>query len=185
VAVPQNSDKAFTVTPDKYFDVTGVLLNGATELLTGPDKATYTITNVTANGSIAASFTEWTPTFITGKVALSDGTGVAGIAITAAGGREPYKVLSSDGSVDPLGTFSIRVKPGVEYTVTAMKPGWSITPASFTAGPGDLVNKNFVVSFVGPQKLIDLRVDPAFVDGPLTTWPNLGTLGGAFVVDGG
>ena len=186
VTVPQNSDKTFTVTPEKYFDVTSVLLDGATEVVTSPNAASYTLANVTANGSLAASFTEWSPTFITGKVALSTGTGVAGIAVTAAGGREPYKALSSDGSVDPLGTFSIRINPGVTYTVTATKPGWTITPASFTAGIGDLVNKNFVATYVGPKQLVHLTVSPGFTDdAPLTSWPNEGTLGGQFVADGG
>lgn len=185
VTVPQNSDKTFTVTPGKYFDVTSVLLDDATEVVTSPNAASYTLANVTANGTIAASFTEWSPTFITGKVALGNGTGVAGIAVTAAGGREPYKVLTSDGSVDPLGTFSIRINPGVTYTLTAAKPGWTITPASFTAGVGDLVNKDFVATFVGAQRLVHLTVSSDFTDdAPLTSWPNQGTLGGQFVADG-
>jgi hypothetical protein len=181
VTVPQNSDKTFTVTPEKYFDVTSVLVNGTTEVLTGPNAATYTLANVTADGSIAASFTEWALTEITGKVALGDGTGVAGILVTVSGGREPYTALTSE-----TGTYSIRVKPGVTYTVSASKTGWGITPASLTAGPGDLTDKNLVAQFVGTQRLVHVVASPDLTnDAPLTSWPNLGTLGGTFIADGG
>lgn len=186
VSVPEGAGRTFTVTPDKYFAVTSVLLDEINEVLTSPNKATYTIANVSANGSIAASFTEWTPTFITGKVATSDGTGVAGLIVTANGGREPYTAVSSDGTESPLGTFSIRVQPGVEYTLTCVKPGWEISPASYTVTSDSLTDKNFTATFKGPQRLIHLVVEPEFSnDAPLTRWPNRGTLGGQFIADGG
>ena len=159
IPVPQNADQPFTITPDKYFDVTSVDTD-AGSVLAGPDAQTYTFTNVLADHSIAAGFTEWVLTNITGKVTLPDGiTGVAGALVTASGGREPYTATTS---VD--GTYSIRVKPGVTYTVTAFKRGYTMAPASLSAGPGDLTDKDFTATYVGAQKLIDLKADG------LTVW---------------
>lgn len=181
VAVPQNTDATFTVTPDTYFDVTSVRINGATEVVSSPDAKSYTLPNVTANGSIEASFTEWPLTEITGKVALGDGTGVAGMLVTVSGGRQPYTALT-----DETGSYSIRVKPGVTYTVSVKKTGWAITPASLSAGTGDLANKNFAAQFVGAQRLVHVVASPDLTnDAPLTSWPNQGTLGGTFIADGG
>jgi hypothetical protein len=181
VEVAVGADLPITVTPDKYFDVTSVLVDGSTELVSSPNAQTYTLNDVTANGSIAASFTEWALTEITGKVALGDGTGVADILVTVSGGREPYTALTN-----VTGTYSIRVKPGVTYTVSANKKGWGITPASLTAGPGSLTSKNFVAQFVGNQRLVHLVASPDLTnDALLTSWPNQGTLGGTFIADGG
>ena len=95
VAVPKGTDQPFVITPDKYFDVTGIMLDTGAVTVTSPDAQTYTMTGVAADGSIAASFTEWTGTYITGKVTLADATAVGGVLITASGGREPYTDITT------------------------------------------------------------------------------------------
>ncbi len=145
VAVPKGSDQPFIITPDKYFDVTGIMVNSAAIPVTSPDAQTYTMANVAADDSIAASFTEWTETSISGVVTLADTTAVGGVLITASGGREPFTATTS--AVD--GTYSIRVKPGVTYTLTATtlpaRKTVDTAPEPFTAGVAFNSDKNFTL----------------------------------------
>ena len=145
VAVPINTDQPFIITPDTYFDVTGIVLDTGAVTVTSPDAQTYTMPGVAADGSIAASFTEWAETYITGKVTLADMTAVGGVLITASGGREPLTATTS--TVD--GTYSIRVKPGVTYTLTAtVLPARKMVdtaPAPFTAVVTSNPDKNFTL----------------------------------------
>jgi hypothetical protein len=161
VSVYEGDSQTFTVTPDKYFDVTSVLVNGATEVLTGPDAATYTLANVTADGSIAAGFTEWTLTYITGKATTDGTTGIGGVVVTASGGREPYTATTAED-----GTYSLRVRPDESYSVTGYRVGYIGAPESLSAGPADLTGKNFVMTVNPP------RLQPMFVDRGTGGWRN-------------
>lgn len=182
VSVPQNASQAIAITPNMYFDVTSVIVDAATsntEVVSGTDAQTYTFSNVTESHTIDASFTEWVDTRVTGTV-TADGSPLGNVLITATGHRGPFTTTTSN--VD--GTYSLRVRPGDIYTVAATLRGYSVS-GSLTAGPGNLTGKDFTATYVGNEKLIDLKVDPAFVDDvTLTSWPNTGTLGGYFVADG-
>ncbi|MCX6878230.1 MAG: hypothetical protein NTW21_31125 [Verrucomicrobia bacterium] len=158
VAVPKGTDQPFIITPDKYFDVTGIMLDTGAVTVTSPDAQTYTMAGVAADGSIAASFTEWTETTISGKVSLADTTAVGGVLITASGGREPYADTTSAAD----GTYSIRVKPGETYTLTAtVLPARTMVdtaPAPFTA----VVAANPDQDFTLKDKPVTLLVNYTF-----------------------
>jgi hypothetical protein len=145
VAVPKGTDQPFIITPDPYFDVTGIMLDSGAVTVTSPDAQTYTMPGVAADGSIEASFTEWTETYVSGKVTLADMTAVGGVLITASGGREPYTATTS---VED-GTYSIRVKPGVTYTLSATSlPARTMVdtaPAPFTAVVTSNPDKDFTL----------------------------------------
>ncbi|MCX6879087.1 MAG: carboxypeptidase-like regulatory domain-containing protein, partial [Verrucomicrobia bacterium] len=160
VAVPQNANQAFTITPAPYFDVASVLAN-ATEVVAGPNAQTYTMTNVTADGSIAASFTEWALTEVAGKVTSDGTTGVEGVLITATGTRGPFTTTTLFD-----GTFVLRVKPDETYTLTAYQAGFIASPASLTAGSGDLTGKDFTLEVNPPH------TQPMFVNRGTGGWRN-------------
>lgn len=179
VLIPECYDKSFTITPGKYFDVASVLVDdgtGATEKVAGPNAQTYTFLNVTNNGTIDATFTEWTETYITGTVTTDGTTGVPGVLITATGGREPYTTTTSD----PDGTYSFRVKPGVNYTLKAKKSQYSMAPSSQDVLAGGTAN--FTATFVGVQAIVVLDAKSlADADGTrVLSWANTGSLGGVF-----
>ncbi|MCX6878990.1 MAG: carboxypeptidase-like regulatory domain-containing protein [Verrucomicrobia bacterium] len=167
VAVPQNADQAFTITPAPYFDVASVILETATapiEVVAGPNAQTYTFLNVTADHTIDASFTAWVDTEITGKVTLADMdmTPVGGVVVTATGPRGPFTGTTADSD----GTYMIRVRPDETYTLTAYKAGFIASPASLTAGTGDLTGKDFTLEVNPPH------TQPMFVNRGTGGWRN-------------
>ncbi|MCF7676258.1 MAG: hypothetical protein K9M97_12995, partial [Akkermansiaceae bacterium] len=167
----------FTITPDLYYDVASVL----TSTVVGDQKVgfatqTYNMVNVTAADTIAASFIAWDPTYITGTVTVG-AIPLPGVQITATGPRGPFVTTTSD----PDGTYSIQVRPGETYAVTAKKSQYSLAPASQDVLAG--ATADLTATFVGLQPLIDLSVD-TLSEGTLISWANDGTLTGQFVADG-
>ncbi len=161
---------SFTVTPNQYYDVSSVLTSTVGEVLAGPTSQTYPMVNVAPADTITASFSEWTPTEITGTI--TDGTtGLAGVTVTATGNRGPFTAKTGAG-----GTYSIRVRPGDPYTVTAIRASYTMDVASLLAGPGaGLTGKNFTATYVQlpPQGMFpDVAFSGAYGTGD--TW-NLGT----------
>jgi hypothetical protein len=160
VTLYEGDSQAYTITPNQYFDVTSVLVNGATEVSSGPSAQTYTLSNVTSSSTIDVVFSGWALTEISGVVTL-DGAGLEGVAVTANGPRGPF--IATTGSD---GTYLIQVRPGDAYTLTAHKSGYIATPDSLTAGPGDLTGKDFTVVLNPPHP------QPMFVSRGTGNWRN-------------
>ncbi|MCX6880418.1 MAG: carboxypeptidase-like regulatory domain-containing protein [Verrucomicrobia bacterium] len=163
VTLYEGDSQAFTITPDSFFDVFSVILDAATapaDVTAGPAAQTYTVASVAVNHTIDATFVEWVSSEIAGTV-TSGGSPLEGVQITVAGNRGPFTATTG---LD--GKYAIRVRPDDTYTVTAAKVGFIASPASLTAGTGDLTGKDFTLA-VNPPHL-----QPMFVNRGTGGWRN-------------
>ena len=58
IKVDHGTDKTFTITPSVGYVIASIMVDGNSEAVTTPTEQTYTFTNVTANHSISATFSQ-------------------------------------------------------------------------------------------------------------------------------
>ncbi len=168
VAVPQNTNQTFTITTNYGSILNDVLVDNVSQGAV----SSYTFSDVTADHTIAASWTSL-PTF-SGTVSGSSGP------IYSA------RVALSDGSsvhTNAAGQYSIIAPADGAYTLTASKGGFvtsAALPATMTGGVS-LTGLNFTLaSSSGLDPLVVLDASTLTEGTDLAAWPNTGTLGGTF-----
>jgi hypothetical protein len=95
VTVAQGGNQTFSITPSAGFTIAGVTVDGAAKGAI----ATYTFSNVTANHTIAASFSQTPPATFTITATAGAGGAIApsGLVKVAQGGNQAFSITPSAG----------------------------------------------------------------------------------------
>ena len=180
VEVLPGTDQTFTISPDPGFLIDDVLVDGATA---GP-VAQYTFTNVTANHTIHASFSEGNLTLTITATSGPNGTiNPSGTVIVEPGSSKTFEMVADSGfRVGNVIVDGTPVGPAVNYTFSGVITNHTIhaefLPAeaqtfliSATAGPDGTIspsglievssgaNQTFIISPASGFSVADVRVD--------------------------
>ena len=118
----------YTVTPSK----SGYVFNPASRSVTGPRQPLNTTPDVTGQ-----NFTGTDQSTISGRVTDSGGGPIAGVTVSAGGGRTA--------TTDNSGNYTIVDLPAGSYTLTASKTDYTFTPSSRAVTvPPNATGQNFV-----------------------------------------
>ena len=118
----------YTVTPSK----SGYVFNPASRSVTGPRQPLNTTPDVTGQ-----NFTGTDQSTISGRVTDSGGGPIAGVTVSAGGGRTS--------TTDNSGNYTIGDLPAGSYTLTAIKTDYTFTPSSRAVTvPPNATGQNFV-----------------------------------------
>lgn len=176
VEVPQGADQSFTITPAYGNLLDEIVVDGVSE---GP-LTSYTFTNVTANRSIVANFIPL-PTISGVVTASATSTPIFSAQVsmsTNPDGSAPLEVALTDS----LGVYQLAPpdETGTYYLI-ARKGGYVSSSVLTVVMTGvSAPNKNFALAnstTLDPLVSLDAA---ALSPGLLTTWLNVGTLGGTF-----
>jgi len=143
VVVARGSSRTFTITANSGYQIAGVTVNGSSVGAVG----TYTFTNVTANATIAATFSAVTPTqhTITATAGAGGAISPSGAVVVARGSSRTFTITANSGyriagvtvngsSVGAVGTYTFtNVTANATIAATFAATGADTTPPTAPA----------------------------------------------------
>ncbi|MCX6875819.1 MAG: hypothetical protein NTW21_18720 [Verrucomicrobia bacterium] len=150
------ASQTFTITPDRYYQVTSVLANGA-EVVAGPGTQTYTMVNVADTDMIVASFEALTTHTITASAGTGGSISPAGTVVVVEGADQTFTIAASYGySLAEVVVDTVSQGPMASYTFPNVTTHHTIS-ASFT----DLGGAKLPIGAVAYWHFDNALTDPA------------------------
>ena len=170
VTVNRGTNRAFTITPNSGYSISGVTVDGSSVGAVG----TYTFSNVTANHTISASFTANPTTYAitasagsggtispSGNVTVNRGTNRA-FTITPNSGYSISGVTVDGSSVGAVGTYTfsnVTANHTISASFTANPTTYTLTIKKAGSGTGKVTNNPSGSTFT-PGTVVNLIAKP-------------------------